>query len=567
MSSGLETRPGATTFRLDDLVELAWTGRIRVPHFQRDFKWLKRDVIRLFDSILRRYPVGSLLLWRRPAPKQRVILGAIELDAPAVADAMWVVDGQQRVTSLANVLHPDGSTDPRFALGYDLRERRVVSIRPVDTRFVVPLHVLFDLDKVLEWFAEHPETAEYRSQAFQLTKTLRQFEVPAYLVAQEDSRVLQDIFDRMNNYGRRLSRAEVFTALNAGPEAEADTQLTIRRIAEHIDDRFGFGEIDAATVLRAILARRGADIQREIRLEFDHTNRRTASDFADESEADAFAAGETAIGRAVDFLRMVGVPHVTFLPYTYLLVVLTRVFAHHPEPGPTNSRLLGRWFWRAALLGPDIFKGGSTGTTRVLCGRVRPGDLSGTVRGLFEAIDRPRPAIPELRRFRTNEAPTKIVLCSWWDLAPRDPTTGDPYEQQQLADTLTERPTAADAIHQLVPHDLVPSRCRLWAANRVLMPALVEATNVVGNSLLDAPPGIDEHEWLAVLRSHAITSDVVEHLRAGRAEPMLTVRQAELARVLEPFLERKCEWGFENTPPLAELVVEDLPGEEGDDAA
>ncbi|MFY9806601.1 MAG: hypothetical protein WAK86_04965 [Pseudonocardiaceae bacterium] len=34
MSSGLEARPGATTVDLDDLVELAWSGQIRVPHFQ-----------------------------------------------------------------------------------------------------------------------------------------------------------------------------------------------------------------------------------------------------------------------------------------------------------------------------------------------------------------------------------------------------------------------------------------------------------------------------------------------------------------------------------------------------
>lgn len=72
MSSGLETRPGAITLGLDDLVELAWDGRIRVPHFQRDFKWTRQDVIRLFDSILRRYPIGSLLLWRRPAPAQKI---------------------------------------------------------------------------------------------------------------------------------------------------------------------------------------------------------------------------------------------------------------------------------------------------------------------------------------------------------------------------------------------------------------------------------------------------------------------------------------------------------------
>jgi len=168
MSSGLETRPGATTLGLDDLVELAWSGHIRVPHFQRDFRWTRQDVIRLFDSIVKRYPVGSLLLWRRPAPAQRLTLGALRINAPQVDQALWVVDGQQRVTSLANALHQEGAHDPRFNLGYDVREDRIVNRPGTDDPYVIPLPTLFDLAKVLDWFATHPEVGDYRSKAFEL---------------------------------------------------------------------------------------------------------------------------------------------------------------------------------------------------------------------------------------------------------------------------------------------------------------------------------------------------------------------------------------------------------------
>ena len=85
---------------------------------------------------------------------------------------------------------------------------------------------------------------------------------------------------------------------------------------------------------------RGRDVQREIRLEFDVRNRRGVPELNDD-EATAFAAGEAALGRTVDFMLRAGVPHVTLLPYRYLLVVLTRVFAHRPEPDPVNGRLLG----------------------------------------------------------------------------------------------------------------------------------------------------------------------------------------------------------------------------------
>ncbi|MDQ2707100.1 MAG: hypothetical protein M3Z25_05470 [Actinomycetota bacterium] len=355
--------------------------------------------------------------------------------------------------------------------------------------------------------------------------------------------------------------------MNAGPEAEADDGLTIGRIGEHIDDRFSFGRVDSDTVLRAILARRGPDVQREIRLEFDEKNRRGVQEFRNEGKDRAFSAGEDALARAVAFLLEIGVPHFTLLPYRYLLIVLTRVFAHHPQPDPTNARLLARWFWRAAVLGPGIFKGGTTGAMRTLCGKVDPTNLTRSVRDLLDALEPAQPAAPDLRRFRTNEAAAEITMCSWWGCRPRDPGTGLPYERGQLADALLDRSTAADAVRSLFPYRQPPERYRLWAANRVLMPSLAEPVDVVGGVLLQRPLDVDEQLWRQVLDSHSITPEMEVMLAANQVEELLNARQVQLAGVLESFLKHKCEWGFENTPPLAELVIEDLADEEGDDAA
>lgn len=567
MSGGLETRPGATTIDLDDLVEMAWSGRIRVPHFQRDFRWSREDVIRLFDSIVKRYPVGSLLLWRRPAPAQRVPLGRLLIDAPAVDQALWVVDGQQRITSLANVLHDGGAADPRFALAYDFRTSRIVGRPAVEDPFVVPLPVVFDLAKVLRWFAGHPEAVDYQGSAFELAKNLRQFSIPAYQVIQEDVETLQDIFDRMNNYGKRLSRAEIFSALNAGSDTDATRKLDLDQIADHVEGEFGFGRVDANTVLRAVLARRGADVEREIRLEFDD-NRRAGVEFPHEGRDDAFKAGEDALHRAVQFLQSAGVPHFALLPYRYLLVVLTRVFAHHPEPDPASLRLLGRWFWRAALLGPEIFKGSATGGTRMLGARVRPGDLSGSIGGLLGALDNHQVTLPDLRRFRTNEAATKIALCSWWDLGPRSPETAERFEQAQLAEALIDGATRTDVVPSFFARRAVDEPYRLWAANRTLLPELEEPLTEVAGLFSQRPATMNEELWARVLRSHTIDPGAEDLLAdTGAAIDFLKTRQTGLQRVLESFLRRKCEWEFEDTPPLSELLIEDLVGEEGDDAA
>ncbi|MCA1676922.1 MAG: DUF262 domain-containing protein, partial [Actinobacteria bacterium] len=218
MAMTLDSLPSATTMDVESLVGMAWRGKIRVPRFQRDFRWSWEDVRRLFDSIARGYPIGSLLLWVREAHSQKLQLGALTIEAPGSTDALWVVDGQQRITSLANALHPDGQFDPRFALAYDLRERQFVRVPKTENPLVIPLPVLFSLQQILMWFNNYPDIADYLEQASAITRTLRQFQVPAYQVSQADQRVLQDIFDRMNNYGKRLSRAEIFSALNAEEE-------------------------------------------------------------------------------------------------------------------------------------------------------------------------------------------------------------------------------------------------------------------------------------------------------------------------------------------------------------
>lgn len=83
-----------------DLVAEVTGGQLRIPPFQRSFKWESVDVVALFDSIFRGFPVGNLLFWRRPAPAADVRIGPLLIHAPDVPLANWVVDGQQRITSL-----------------------------------------------------------------------------------------------------------------------------------------------------------------------------------------------------------------------------------------------------------------------------------------------------------------------------------------------------------------------------------------------------------------------------------------------------------------------------------
>ncbi len=72
----IATRTSAGVYRIEDIASLVALGRLRVPEFQRNFRWTRKDVLNLFDSILKGYPIGSLLLWSRPAQEAQVRLGS-----------------------------------------------------------------------------------------------------------------------------------------------------------------------------------------------------------------------------------------------------------------------------------------------------------------------------------------------------------------------------------------------------------------------------------------------------------------------------------------------------------
>lgn len=56
----LEKPPQAFSLTVRKILGKVLAGEIRVPDFQRPLRWKSPDVVKLFDSILKGYPIGSL---------------------------------------------------------------------------------------------------------------------------------------------------------------------------------------------------------------------------------------------------------------------------------------------------------------------------------------------------------------------------------------------------------------------------------------------------------------------------------------------------------------------------
>jgi len=91
-----------TNLTVNQLIEKIDTGELGLPELQRPFIWKDSKVRDLFDSMLRGYPIGYLMLWECPTLEKKKSIG-VESHSYATPRQV-IIDGQQRLTSLYAVM-------------------------------------------------------------------------------------------------------------------------------------------------------------------------------------------------------------------------------------------------------------------------------------------------------------------------------------------------------------------------------------------------------------------------------------------------------------------------------
>lgn len=515
-------------FSIPEIVHLASAGKIRVPTFQRHFAWQAEDVRDLFDSIYRGFPIGTLLLWQHSAQEAIVHLGPISLKVPSDPSAYSVVDGQQRITALFATLSPQyAGIDDRFDIYFDLQKERFGNARngkiPVRS---IPVKEALETRSLLQWLRAHADELDEHdlNVADRLGGALRDYEIPAYVVAGEDLDVLRQVFDRVNSAGKPISRAQVFHALFAGNDDPTSPTSVVETL-----QKIGFGRLDEGRVVQSLLALRGGDVQRDIRDEFDSPN---------DNPSEWFDRTEIALQRAIEFLRSQGIPHLLLMPNTLPIPILATFFHLHPHPDPWTKRLLARWMWRGWV--HDFGReGGQTPVLRRAIRAVNP-DFSdpGSAPSEYDAVKSllkytPDRAVPDVdvEKFNTKNANSRLVMLALASRGPRD-AEGELIEIAKQFEQY-----GSDAVTTFVP------RARTIAAAR-------------GFWTIDSPP-ITEVPDEAILDSHLIDKESFNLLSIGRTDPFLERRGKSLHSFVKGFLDSRVEPGRSIRPPLQQLAIDD----------
>jgi len=537
----MEARVEAMT--VEDVIRLASQGRLRMPSFQRAFRWEAKDRRALLDSIYRGYPVGTLLLWKNPpsATEAGRPLGVKSVAKPQ-GDQYLVVDGQQRLTTLWEGLGR-GPAPGETALVFDIEREDVVS-RPLtpdeiegrppprgeeseDERLPqVPLHLVLDAALLSAWVPSWMSLEDKR-RYFELGKRIREHKLGLYVVEHADIDALRHVFDRVNSTGKSMRREEVFDAL-IGSQIAQDGNTGLALVNAQLAD-LGFGAIEPTTILEAFEAIRGDKVGK--------LDPRTL-DVA-EAEADLIRTAR-ALRAAVTFLRATAhVPHVAVRPYELPVVVLARFFALHDHPCERSLILLRRWLWRGSL-GERL--GGASSSMQQHVDDVTE-DEAESVQALLRRTGSPGGfSLDDAEWGKTITASMasargKAMICALLARRPRNLVTGERLDASALfakGVTGVLRPILRDSTSGV--------QLERGVINKLLHPR-----GSARSLILECT---DE----AALFSHGIDAEAREGLRRGDVETFFTRRGESLRRSTEAFFASHTEQERDDAPPIAALT-------------
>jgi hypothetical protein len=230
------------------------SGHIALPEFQRGYVWNRDQVRSFFDSLYKRHPVGSLLVWVTESQnaeyrgKGSLAQGVVKL----------LLDGQQRITSLYGVVRGEkpkffeGNEKALFGLRFHLEKEEFAFYSPIkmdeDPLWIDITALLKEghsaLGKFLESLGSNPKyTANVGKYAGRLSNIIGITDIDLYVeeVTGKDKsiEIVVDIFNRVNSGGTKLSQGDLALAKICAEWPDAREKMKTA-LQTWIDDGYQF---------------------------------------------------------------------------------------------------------------------------------------------------------------------------------------------------------------------------------------------------------------------------------------------------------------------------------------
>jgi hypothetical protein len=338
-----------------NLITAVQSGILRVPTFQRGFVWDAEKVAYLMDSIYKGYPIGSLLIWRTQEQLEYDRkLGPFQLPNPTKNYPIdYILDGQQRVTSIFGVFQTDierdgKNTEDWMDIYFDLdaksdaQESQFIALtaNQVDLDRYFPLKLLFnvkDFGRAMRGLSE-----ELADRMYEVQSKFTAARIPAELLETEDKTTVAIVFERANRRSVPLDTLQLLSAWTWNKEF--DLQKGFESLADDLEN-FGFREVgeESNLMLRCCSAVLAHSASTDALMKLNGAVVRSR-----------FQEVENGIKGAVDFLRRTfHVYSLDNLPSTAILIPLSVFFSStaNKQVRTTHSQnqAIMHWFWRTCF--------------------------------------------------------------------------------------------------------------------------------------------------------------------------------------------------------------------------
>lgn len=413
--------PQSVTF--PSLFDQIRNGTIKIPQFQRDFVWTKAQSARLLDSIIKGYPIGTFIFWGTQERLRSIRnLGGIELpDTPAGNAVRYVLDGQQRMTSLFVTLnglsvHREDHEDDYSQMWLDLAATEeddlvLLDIKDREESSIIRLHDL--LHGEFDYLASFPKAAQQRIKLYK--NRIESYQFSAVQITDAPIDVATEIFTRLNVGGKPLTPFEIMVAKTYDPAAGFDLSEKFGALIEELAE-IEYETIAESNLLQAIAIFLGKDAKRKSILRLKR-----------EDVIATWPLVVDGVKRAIDYFRSAyGIPASRLLPYPALVIPFA-YFLHHHKKNPSGNRAkyLEDFFWRVSLSGR--YSSGLEG--RVVQDIAKIDAILEDRKPTYEwAVDVSATFIQDNGYFSTGRSFIKAMLCLMARKGPRSFDTNVPVQ-------------------------------------------------------------------------------------------------------------------------------------------
>jgi len=357
MNDKISVKPD--TIYLEDLLDEIAEGKYKIPVFQRDFVWKYSQMLDLFDSILKGYPIGSLLFWQTKEYKTKDEIGPYIIKKRD-GDTKYVLDGFQRISTLFGVLmNPKEYTEEnknsaelkRFSIYFDIKENSFSHIKKErdNNIFSIALYEVYDnrelfniLRKLDKENITDAEKEKYIDNARNLHYILHKYKLPYVEIRGGDIKSAVEIFSRVNSTGTEISEDFMLSALSYNVDTNFLLSDSITEFLNKLNI-YNFENLKRDTILNCIsngLSRVKDTIYFDIKIE-DLLDKKLVPNLEDLA-SDTYRY----IWQAVDFLyKKLFVINVRLLPYPTQLIFISEYFRLNRNPTNEQYKALENWFW------------------------------------------------------------------------------------------------------------------------------------------------------------------------------------------------------------------------------